>query len=56
MDSKFRSKNDIPTLESIHEDIAWMRREIYNETIIDIRNTIGDIMGLNGFQTYMKFK
>ena len=56
MDSKSRSKNDVPTLESIRANIAWLKREIHNKTVIGIRNTICSIKGLNGFQTYMKFK
>ena len=56
MDSESRSKSDVPTLESVHANIARLKRKIHNKTIIMIRNKIGDIKGFSGFQIYMNFK
>ena len=56
MDSESRSKNDVPTPKSVHANIARLKRRIHDKTVFILRNTIGDIKGLSGFQIYMKFK
>ena len=56
MDSKSRSENDVPTPRSVHANIARLIRKIKDKTVLMLRNMIGDIKGLNGFQIYMKFK
>lgn len=56
MDSESTSENDVPTLESVCTNIAKLKRKIHGKTIIMIRNTIGDIKGMNGCQIYIKFK
>lgn len=49
MDSEFRSESDMPTLESVHTNIARLKRKIHDETFVMLRSTIGDIKGLSGF-------
>ena len=56
MDLESRSKNDVPTLESVYANIVKLKRKIHDKAVIIIRNTIGDIKGLSEFQIYMKFK
>ena len=56
MDYESRSKNDVPTPESVRANLARLKRKIHDYVVLMLRITIGDIKGLNGFQTYMKFK
>lgn len=56
MESESRSENDAPTLESVCANIARLKRRIHDKTILMLRNMIGDVRGLSGFQIYMKFK
>lgn len=56
MDFEFRSQNDVPTPESVRANIARLKRKIHDNIVLTLRSKIGNIMSLNGFQTYMKFK
>ena len=50
MDLESIFENDMPTLESVHANIARLKREIHNKTAIHIRNVIGNVKGLSNFQ------
>ena len=56
MDLDVRSKSGLPSLESVRENIERLKREIHSKVVIHIRNAIGNIQDLSGFQVYMKFK
>ena len=43
-------------LENLHEKIAKLKRENHDHMVFILRNRIGYIKDLDGFQTYMKFK
>ena len=56
MDFESRFENDVPTHESVCADIARLKREIHNKTVLTIKSRIGDVKGLDGLQIYIKFK
>ena len=54
MDS--RSESDEPTLETVNDNIARLKRKIRDKTVLMLRSSIGDIKGLSGLQIYLKFR
>lgn len=50
METESRSESDVPTLESVHANIARLKRMIHDKTILMLRNMIGDMKALSGFQ------
>ena len=52
--SKFES--DIQSYEDMHKEVEMLRQEMYDQTIIYIRNEIGSVQGLSEIQIYMNFK
>jgi len=56
MELDLRSEFSLPSHESVLEEIVNIRKELYYQIVIFIRNMVGNIQGLRDDQVYMKFK
>ena len=56
MELDIRSKVSLTRDDNVLEDIVEVRKELYNQIVSFIRNSIGSGQGLGDDQIYVKFK